>query len=873
MPVRRGNSWSDMLSLSVNSTKVWVRAIRFIVLVVAIASAHGQNAATISGVVVDPSDAVIIDASVLLRSRTTHQERESKTDSTGSFKFAGVSYGAYDMEVRMPGFEEARIRVNASEPGSRDLRVVLPLAQLQADVTVNSETNRPNTEVEGNLDTISIDQKTLQSLPLLNGDVMSLAARLLGPRGAGAPVTVVVDGVEMPVTRLHLSQIRRLRINQNPYSAEYSGPGSSRIEITTAGGSGVATDFHGGVELSLRDALFDARNAFAETRPREQHRMLDAYLSGPLGDKKTSFNLNFWRDDSDLQSLVYALTPAGLVRDNVPNPQRNMQATFGLNRQVGRNNSMSFQYNYTTWTNRNDGVGGFVLPEAGANINSPSQDFTYNYTAVLSTNLINVFNVRGLRNTTTSRSLLEGVPQTVVLDAFTSGGSQADSLETRTTIAATDTVSWSHGIHSIRGGIMGPKLDRIGYDDRRNIDGTFYFSSLDDYRLGRPFSFLQQNGDGHLAFHGVSAAAFLQDNIQLRRNFSVGVGLRYEWQRYITDYNNLAPRVSFAYAPTSMKKTVFRGGAGLFYQPAPWGAIADTFRFNGSMLHQIVLPDPVYPNPFVIRGAGSVLPDSIVQLDPRLRIPYLLDYSFSVERQVGKGTLTATYNGQRAVKQFRSADLNAPLPPFYLARPEPGFGVVRDIESSGRAARESLRLGFRGDVTRYFSGTAYYVLSRSYSNTEGINYFPADQYSQAGEWARANNDQRHTFLLMGSLDSGKWIHFGLVSSLGSGLPYTLTTGQDNNQDSRAVDRPLGIARNSLVRPWSETLDLRWYREFFIMPSLKEKGPCATISVDAFNVLNRVNVATIVGARSSPFFGLPVASQPPRRLQFSLGFKF
>jgi hypothetical protein len=822
---------------------------------------------------VDPSDAVIVDAAVVLRNRATHQERQSKTDLKGTFIFANIDPVAYDVEVRMPGFQAAKLRVNANDARPHSVKVALSLAELQAAVTVNSEPNGPNTEIEGNLNGIAIDQKILQGLPLLDGDVMSLANRLLGPRLPGVPVVVVVDGVERPLARLHPSQIRSLRMNQNPYSAEYTSPGSSRIEITTAAGSGVASEFHGGVDFSLRNALFDARNAFSETRPSEQHRTIDAYLSGPLIDEKTSFNLNFWRDDSDLQSVVYALTPAGLNRENVPTPQHNMQGTFGLNRQIRGNDSLSFHYDYTTWTARNQGVGGFVLPESGFDIDSPSQDFKFNYTSVVLANLVNVLNVRSLRNTTTSRSAVEGVPQTVVVDTFTSGGAQADSLETRATLTATDTVSWAHGVHSIRAGITGPKIDRLGYDDQRNINGTFYFSSLADYDLGRPFSLVQQRGNGHLGFHGASAAAFFQDNIQVRRNLSIGLGLRYEWQRYVGNYNNLAPRVSVAYAPAFLRKIVLRGGAGIFYQPVPWNTIADTFRFNGSRLHQIVLTDPAYPNPFAVAAPGAIDPDSIVELDSRLRLPYLVDYSASIERQLGKGVLTATYNGQRAIKQFRSADLNAPLSPLYQQRPSPAFSVIRNIESSGRAERDSLRVGFRGDVTRVFNVTAYYVLSRAYSNTEGINYFPADQYNRFGEWSRANNDQRHAFLLMGSLDSGKWIHFGVVSNFGSGLPYILTTGQDNNHDSRATDRPAGIPRNTLELPWTETVDLRWYKDFFFVPRRKEKGPSGTVSVDAFNVLNHVNIATVVGALSSPFFGLPVASQPARRLQFSMSVRF
>ena len=47
----------------------------------------------------------------------------------------------------------------------------------------------------------------------------------------------------------------------------------------------------------------------------------------------------------------------------------------------------------------------------------------------------------------------------------------------------------------------------------------------------------------------------------------------------------------------------------------------------------------------------------------------------------------------------------------------------------------------------------------------------------------------------------------------------------------------------------------------------------SLGLDAFNLLNRTNYAGFVGNLSSPFFGLPVASQPARRVQLTLGFQF
>jgi len=99
------------------------------------------------------------------------------------------------------------------------------------------------------------------------------------------------------------------------------------------------------------------------------------------------------------------------------------------------------------------------------------------------------------------------------------------------------------------------------------------------------------------------------------------------------------------------------------------------------------------------------------------------------------------------------------------------------------------------------------------------------------------------------------------------------TGRDDNHDGLANDRPAGIGRNTLQAPGHSNLDLRWSRDFFLSESKKDRGPVATIGLDAFNVLNRVNYTSFVGNLSSPFFGQAVAAQAPRRLQLSFRLRF
>ena len=74
-------------------------------------------------------------------------------------------------------------------------------------------------------------------------------------------------------------QIQEVRINNNPFSAEFSGVGYGRTEIVTKAGTG---DLHGNANFLFRDAALNARNPFALTRPPYQQRNFNATFSGPV---------------------------------------------------------------------------------------------------------------------------------------------------------------------------------------------------------------------------------------------------------------------------------------------------------------------------------------------------------------------------------------------------------------------------------------------------------------------------------------------------------------------------------------------------------------------------------------------------------------
>jgi outer membrane receptor protein involved in Fe transport len=365
--------------------------------------------------------------------------------------------------------------------------------------------------------------------------------------------------------------------------------------------------------------------------------------------------------------------------------------------------------------------------------------------------------------------------------------------------------------------------------------------------------------------------AFVQDQITVGSRFSVTPGLRYDWQNIFVDNNNFAPRVSAALALDS--KTVLRGGAGVFYDRAGDSAIHEVLRSRENRLQRFIITDPTYPDAFA-GGSASDTPPSIVVLAPDIRTPYTVQFGGGMERQLRKGSsIAVTYLGSRGVELFRSRDINAPLPPLYLARPDLSFGQVRQIESTGRQTVHSLQLLASGRLLPRLQGNVQYTLSSAHNDTSGINALPANNYDLAGEYGRADFDQRHHLEGLLQYKGGDWMHLGIAVSLLSGRPYTLHTGTDPYNTGQTNARPPDVSRNTLQGPGYASVDLKWSREFALGGKKGDDAPAWSIGVSAFNILNHVNYVGYVGTLTSPFFGQPIAAQPPRRIQLSAEMHF
>jgi hypothetical protein len=140
------------------------------------------------------------------------------------------------------------------------------------------------------------------------------------------------------------SAIQEVKINQNPYAAEFSRPGRGRIEIITKPAS---AKYHGAFNFLFRDYRLNARNPFAATRPEEQRRIYEGSLTGPLGHgHKTSFLITADHEEDDLQAVVFAFGPSGVIRQNVANPHRSSEYGGSVTRQLNDRHVVFVRGNY-----------------------------------------------------------------------------------------------------------------------------------------------------------------------------------------------------------------------------------------------------------------------------------------------------------------------------------------------------------------------------------------------------------------------------------------------------------------------------------------------------------------------------------------------
>jgi len=244
------------------------------------AMAAAPSPVKLAGVITDPSGASIPGAAVTVTG-AAGSVKVAQADAQGRYTLDGLLPGLYTVRAMAKGFalfEKTGLDLSGGGASRLDIQMVVIAERQEVTVTdtahvdVDPSANVGALVLKGtDLDALSDDPDDLQN------DLEALAGPAAGPNGG----QIYIDG--FTVGQLPPKEsIREIRINQNPFSAEYDRLGFGRIEVFTKPGT---DKFRGQIFFNFGDSIFNSRNPFAPDKPPYQNRLFSGNLSGPLGKK------------------------------------------------------------------------------------------------------------------------------------------------------------------------------------------------------------------------------------------------------------------------------------------------------------------------------------------------------------------------------------------------------------------------------------------------------------------------------------------------------------------------------------------------------------------------------------------------------------
>ena len=795
------------------SDRLWIASL-FVMIVFTPAALWAQTGSAFRGQVLDEHNAAISGAHVTLAA-ADGKRRGAVSNANGEFNIASVPQGLYVLTVESQGFE-THTEENFGIPTAAPLKIVLPVAPIKAEAQINAEESGLSVEPDQNMSAIVLDEKMVMDLlPDNEEDMLAYLQALAGPAAGGVSggqdgPQIYVDG--FPGGRLPPREsILQIRINQNPFSAEYARPGLGRIEIITKPGT---EQWHTSVGFNFRNSALDARNAFALTTPGLDQRRYSMTLSGPIIKKKVSFFLNAEQRTVDSDNIINAITLDGPLIANVPSTNENRFVGLRVGSTLGKRNVLNVGFNYHQSERVSNG-GGFTLPDRGSTNDNTNYTSTLSETFVINSRLVHEARMRYQHEITSNEAKTPGVAINV-LDSFNGGGAPCCPTNFKQDqVDFQDYLTFTHKKQTLRGGFQ---LQYQNNSDLNasNFNGTYTFSTLDQYAqavagahtdpndptspLVRATQFTINHGNPSIEYHQYESSMFVQDDIRLLPNLTLSPGLRYEFQSHLQDKLNFAPRLGIAWAPSRDRKTTLRAGGGIFFTRLSGSLYESTQRFDGVRQQNLVIHNAIFDplHPLLANPGAAVDPTKTVirTLDANLQSPYTLNFTASVEHQFPYSifaSVTEIY--ARGVHFFRSRNVNAPLPVTGV-RPDPAQGNIYQIESTATSRYNGFM--FRADrrFGRNFSVFGNYTLSWTRSDADSPQSLPANSYDLHSEWGPAFTDRRHFASIAGSWNLPQGFRLTPLVLVSSGGPFNITTGLDDNLDTVINDRPAGIHRNS-----------------------------------------------------------------------------
>jgi hypothetical protein len=747
--------------------------------------------------------------------------------------------------VSFPAFQDFKLALDAHPP---HLLVTLRLAVAKQVVNVNSNAEDLREIAHSSLGSVSLSDSDLRGISDNITDLIRYAKAVAG--ADMAPDAVYVDGLPSAILP-PVEMVRRIDVNSDPFSAEYSDNDRTHIDITTRAADRKLHFNFGGAGAGLGGGNVLAPGLRSVTHSGSLG------LIGPVPHVPLTFslhgNLASHLSDQPIEAVIPLGFPAALGARTASVGSHSGSGQGNLHYSRAESSQVDFSYSDSESTGSNVGVGGLTLTQAGSDSKGRASEARVTYSRAAPS-----YVYRGgvvldqMKTNLQANSTALGL---TVVGSFIAGGAAFTGTESRRTDwtwknviqASSKRRFWTAGLTITRSGVSS--------DQWPNPNGVFEFSSLQDYTdalAGQPTgTWFLTRGNGRADYATVEAAPFTQGDLFRSKRLLVSSGVRADYQR--GGGVLWSPRLSAAW---KVRGFILRAGGGMFVHDWPANVLLHVIQDDGLHLQPYILENASLLNALNPQGADELVARGSVRakLAPQLTRPRDWMFKASVEHSIGHLTPGLEYTWSDGLHLLGSERL-------------PDQQGWMDVLESNRARQcEQLHARLRY-TSRRQNIVGHYEWIRSFDNTSGPFSFPANQGDLRAEWARTAGVSPHNFTLVDNVRLPGEFSLTLMGTLRGSAPYDITSGLDTG-DGLYNDRG-GRPRNSGNGPGYRSLALFGSRRI-PLPGITGKGGgrlYMNLGVHGENLLGDRNYYSLDPVLASPLFGKPLAAGPGRSIRF------
>jgi hypothetical protein len=873
--------------------------------------------ATLLGSVTDEQHGVLPGVSVAITNVDTGVARVVVTDATGYYRAPALAPGTYAVTADLTGFVNYK-RSGLTLTTGQDVRIDIMLQVASVKETVEVIAAAPLVDVSNNTIGTTVSRKDLDTIPLVDRNFLSLANMTPGVTGVGGGGvntagqlsrnnSYLVDGVSNDDTIVSSSRggfsleaVREYVVLANQFSAEYGISSGAIVSVVTRSGT---NKNEGRAFFFDRSESLDAQDPFSHAQGSGKAPFSQQRFGGFYGGPVLRDRLFYFGSYEGLRARPTSVVSSPLVpvdQREWPNPHDEHQGFMKFDAQLSGQHSVSARYRLDHDQTHGDGISGLNTHDRGSNSLTRDQDGVFTDTLVLANRALNELRVQvsqRYNNIDTIGYSPDGTPAIARPSGNFGKAVNLPQGRTENRYQFVDNFSITKGEHDLK---VGTDISIIRGSSffPRTRDGSFTFSTDKPFNPNDlstyPTQYKVEQFNPNIKLPNELYSVFFQDSWRAGGGVTLNLGIRYDLEASYSDilgipndHSNLQPRLGFVWAPFKDTKTAIRGGFGVYSDRSFTNVALDVVAAENSQT--VIINNPGYPDPYSRGTQSTALPSKTV-IQPKPKTPKTESVSLGLQRELRPGlTLSADGVYSRGYNLFNNIDVNYPAFPGG-PRPDPNYGQIIEFAMQGNSWSTALltNLQYRSQHGPAFGVS--YTFSKALRDVEDFQYFWMNGLNPEADKAPANNDRTHQVVVNFSWTLPAGFQLAGLASARSGLPWTVTTGIDNNKDLNTTnDRPYlavpngnplskstydanfvgngNLGRNTLRGPNYFALDTR-LSKFVTLSKMKLE-----LFAEAFNLTNYANLDIPTGNLRSSTFGQSaklVNSAAPRRVE--LGFR-